>query len=348
MEAVTVGVIGVGHLGRWHAGLFKEIADARLIGVYDTDQKKNEEKARELGVKAFSNLDELLAAVEAVSIVTPTTTHAEIARQALNNDRHVFIEKPIAHSLEAAQEIIDLAAEKQRILQIGHIERFNPAVKTLHDVPVNPLFIEAHRLASFNPRGTDVAVVLDLMIHDLDLILKLVGSKPSEIQASGVAVVSSTIDIANARIQFENGCVANLTASRISAKKMRKMRLFQKDAYISMDFSEGISEIFYIPNENQSPFHDGTLAVTLGEIESGSTRREIKYNRLQRQNVNPLKDELVSFVESIQNKVAPAVTGEDGLAALSLALQVIGRIDAHRRTVLQKNPQILPQVEDES
>ncbi len=346
MEIVNVGVVGVGHLGRWHAGLFKEIKDANLVGIYDVDQKKNEEKAQELNVKAFSSIDDLLEAVDAISIVTPTTTHAEIARQALNKNRHVFIEKPIAHSLEAAQGLIDLAAEKQRILQIGHIERFNPAVKTLHDVPLNPLFIEAHRLSSFNTRGTDVAVVLDLMIHDLDLILKLVDSEPSEINASGVAVISSTIDIANARIKFENGCVANLTASRISAKKMRKMRLFQKDAYISMDFNEGVSEIFYIPGENQSPFHDGTLAVTLGEIESGSTRREIKYNRLKRQHVNPLKDELASFVESVQSNVRPAVTGEEGLAALKLALQVIGRIEAHRRSLQKNNPQILPQMEE--
>ncbi len=331
MEQIKVGVIGIGHLGRLHALLYQEILDAILIGVYDTEQEKSRQLAKEIHIKAFESAQDMFDAVDAVNIVTPTTTHFELARQALQAGKHVFIEKPITATEEEARQLIELSREKNCLVQIGHIERFNSAYKALEDVPLQPVFIEAHRLASFNARGTDVAVILDLMIHDLDLVLHIVQSKPKEIHASGVGVISSTIDIANARILFENGCVANLTASRISAKQMRKMRLFQKDAYISMDFIEGVSEIFYIPQENQTPFHDGTLAVSLGKIEDGETHREIKYNRLQRKNLNPLKKELSSFVQSIQNNKPAMVSAEEGLAALHLADQIIDRIEMHRR-----------------
>jgi predicted dehydrogenase len=268
-----------------------------------------------------------------VNIVTPTVSHFEIAQAALNKDKHVFLEKPITRTEEEARNLIELANTKGKKIQVGHIERFNPAVLALSDVEIEPVFIEAHRLASFNPRGTDVAVILDLMIHDLDLILHMVKSKPRKIAASGVGVISSTIDIANARIEFENGCVANITTSRISAKKMRKMRLFQKNAYISMDFSDGFSEIFYIPEDGKSYFHDGTLAFSLGQIEEGERKREIKYNRLERNDINPLLQELTSFVDAMQNDVQPAVSAQDGLAALQLANRVLKEIDAHQRRV---------------
>lgn len=337
MDKVKVAVIGVGHLGRFHAQLYREVPDAELIGIFDVDQKKKREFAAELGVTGFDTLEQLMDEADAVNIVTPTTTHAEIAREALEKGKHVFVEKPISDSLQDGEDLVRLAEEKNLVLQVGHIERFNAALRVLEDVPLQPLFIEAHRLASFNLRGTDVSVIYDLMIHDLDLILSLVNSEPQDILASGVNVISKSIDIANARIVFRNGCVANLTASRISAKKMRKMRLFQKDAYISMDFNDGLSEIFYLSDEKETPFHDGTLAVSLGQIQSGDRQRDIKYNRLQRKNVNPLKDELIAFVDSVRNQLPPVVSGRDGLRALKLAQQVMERVVAHQELVKNQN-----------
>jgi predicted dehydrogenase len=336
MDKTKVGVIGVGHLGKLHASLYEKVVDAQLVGIYDPDQKKANDIAEELSIQAFDSIEGLLENVEAVNIVTPTTTHYEVALKALENNKHVFIEKPITHTEEEAQKLIDFAGEKNLKIQVGHIERFNAAVLALEDVKLDPLFIEAHRLASFNPRGTDVAVILDLMIHDLDLILHMVKSKPVQIAASGLGVISNTVDIANARIEFENGCVANITASRISAKKMRKMRLFQKNAYISMDFADGFSEIFFIPDENQLPFHDGTLAFSLGQIDEGENKREIKYNRLERSNINPLKNELTSFIDSIRSNISPAVSAEEGLAALRLANQILKKIDDHRTLVEER------------
>ena len=340
MKQVKVGVIGVGHLGKLHASLYKEVPDAELMGIFDTDGKKCKTVAEELNVKAFANLVQMFEAVEAVNIVTPTSTHYDIASQALSLDKHVFIEKPITKSEEEAEDLIQLAQSKNSIIQVGHIERFNAAMLALTDVPLEPIFIEAHRLASFNPRGTDVAVILDLMIHDLDLILYLVKSKPVKISASGVGVISTNIDIANARIEFENGCVANITASRLSAKKMRKMRIFQKNAYISMDFSEGFSEIFYIPGENQEPFRDGTLAISLGQLEEGAKKRDIKYNRLERKNVNPLKLELSKFIESIKGGIKPVVSGEEGLEALRLANLILKEV-GHHQQIVEKNMSIV-------
>jgi predicted dehydrogenase len=340
MKQVKVGVIGVGHLGKLHASLYKEVPDAELMGIFDTDGKKCKTVAEELNVKAFANLVQMFEAVEAVNIVTPTSTHYDIASQALSLDKHVFIEKPITKSEEEAEDLIQLAQSKNSIIQVGHIERFNAAMLALTDVPLEPIFIEAHRLASFNPRGTDVAVILDLMIHDLDLILYLVKSRPVKISASGVGVISTNIDIANARIEFENGCVANITASRLSAKKMRKMRIFQKNAYISMDFSEGFSEIFYIPGENQEPFRDGTLAISLGQLEEGAKKRDIKYNRLERKNVNPLKLELSKFIESIKDGIKPVVSGEEGLEALRLANLILKEV-GHHQQIVEKNMSIV-------
>jgi predicted dehydrogenase len=340
MKQVKVGVIGVGHLGKLHASLYKEVPDAELMGIFDTDGKKCKTVAEELNVKAFANLVQMFEAVEAVNIVTPTSTHYDIASQALSLDKHVFIEKPITKSEEEAEDLIQLAQSKNSIIQVGHIERFNAAMLALTDVPLEPIFIEAHRLASFNPRGTDVAVILDLMIHDLDLILYLVKSRPVKISASGVGVISTNIDIANARIEFENGCVANITASRLSAKKMRKMRIFQKNAYISMDFSEGFSEIFYIPGENQEPFRDGTLAISLGQLEEGAKKKDIKYNRLERKNVNPLKLELSKFVESIKDGIKPVVSGEEGLEALRLANLILKEV-GHHQQIIEKNMSIV-------
>ncbi len=332
MNRVSVGVIGIGHLGKIHASLYREVKAVELIGVYDSDVNKAKKIAEEFNISAYSDINQLLEKVDAVNIVTPTSTHHAIAKQALDHNCHLFIEKPIMTREAEAEEIIGIAKEKNKLLQVGHIERFNPAVLAIADVTLKPLFIESHRLASFNPRGTDVAVILDLMIHDLDLILSLVKSKPVQIDASGVGVVSETLDIANARIQFENGCVANITASRISAKKMRKMRIFQPNSYISIDFVEGFSEIYYI-DDTALTFKNGTLAFSLGQIEAGNKRKDIKYNKLQRSDVNPLKYEISGFIESIQANIPPLVSGQDGLEALKLANQVLAKIEERTNTV---------------
>jgi predicted dehydrogenase len=335
MNKLPVGVIGVGHLGKIHASLYRDIKPAELVGIYDTDQDKAKKVAGDLNINAYQDIDELLDKTEAINIVTPTSSHYGIAKRALDHNCHLFVEKPIMASEQEAEEIISIAREKDKLIQVGHIERFNPAVLALSDVSLKPLFIESHRLASFNPRGTDVAVILDLMIHDLDLILSLVKSKPVQIDASGVGVVSNTLDIANARIQFESGCVANITASRISAKKMRKMRIFQPNSYVSIDFVEGFSEIYYM-EDTAMTFKNGTLAFSLGQIEAGNMRKDIKYNKLQRTDVNPLKYELNSFVESIQAHIPPLVSGEDGMAALRLAHQVIAKIGEHTKLVSEE------------
>lgn len=328
---VRVAVIGVGHLGSIHANLYKQIPEADLVGVYDINQETCERVASELNVKAFKSLEELWPQVDAVNVVTPTTSHFDLAMEALQNDKHVFIEKPVTDKVFQAYDLKKFAEHKSLKIQIGHIERFNPAVLALEGVKLNPIFIEAHRLATFKPRGTDVAVVLDLMIHDIDLILSMIKSEPTRISANGVGVVSSNIDIANARIEFKNGCVANLTASRISAKKMRKMRIFQKDAYISMDFNDGVSEIFYLENDEHPIFENGTLALSLGQLELGELKREIKYNRLKRDQVNPLQSELISFIDAIKNNIQPAVTIQDGINALSLAQKVMKEINRHQQ-----------------
>ncbi|HHE55850.1 MAG TPA: Gfo/Idh/MocA family oxidoreductase [Caldithrix abyssi] len=328
---ISVAVIGVGHLGSIHANLYTQIPEAELVGVYDINQETCEKVATELNVRAFKNLEELWPQVDAVNIVTPTTSHFDLAMAALQNDKHVFIEKPVTEKVFQAYDLKKFAEHKGLKIQIGHIERFNPAILALEGVQLNPIFIEAHRLATFKPRGTDVAVVLDLMIHDIDLILSMIKSEPTRISANGVGVVSSNIDIANARIEFKNGCVANLTASRISAKKMRKMRIFQKDAYISMDFNDGVSEIFYLENDDHPIFENGTLALSLGQLELGELKREIKYNRLKREQVNPLQAELISFIDAIKNNLQPAVTIQDGINALSLAQKVMKEIKRHQQ-----------------
>jgi predicted dehydrogenase len=335
MNKIRVGVVGVGHLGKLHANLYREVPQANLIGIFDTDTKKAQNIGKELGVKVYESRDKLLEDTDAVNIVTPTSDHYQSAMAALEKDCHLFIEKPVMASEEEAEKVIETAKTKNKLLQIGHIERFNPAILALSDVELKPVFIESHRLASFNPRGTDVAVILDLMIHDLDLILSLVKSEPTHIEASGVGVLSKNIDIANARIQFQNGCVANVTASRISTKKMRKMRIFQPSAYISLDFVDGFSEIYYIADSDQKKFKDGTLAFSLGQIDAGEGSKSIKYNKLQRGGVNPLKFELTSFVESIQANIPPIVSGQEGLAALRLANQVMQKINEHTNQVRQ-------------
>ncbi|RMI03757.1 MAG: gfo/Idh/MocA family oxidoreductase [Calditrichaeota bacterium] len=331
-EQVHIGVVGVGHLGRLHALRLKEIDIAELVGVYDLDGDRARTVAREADTRAFPTFDALLDSVEALSIVTPTSTHYEYARAALLAGKHLFIEKPMTATLEQADELNRLAAEKGRKLQVGHIERFNPAIMALEHLHIHPLFIEAHRMANFNPRGTDVAVVMDLMIHDIDLILSFVKSPVKEVHASGASVISASEDIANCRLLFENGCVANVTASRISARPMRKMRFFQPDAYISVDFLAGESEIYYIDQGNFR-FDRPIPATFLGQLDKGQERKNIFYARIQKADINPLQYELTLFCRAILEDTSPPVTGEDGRRALRIARIILQRIEEHLQMV---------------
>ena len=324
MKPLSVAVVGTGHLGSLHAKMFSQIDAAELAGVFDTLADKAASVASEVGTKAFRNLDEAIQAVEAVSIATTTRDHFDVAKRALEAGRHVFIEKPITESIGQAKELVELAEKNQLTIQVGHIERFNPAILALEGYQLQPLFIESHRLAQFNPRGTDVAVVLDLMIHDIDLILSLVKSKVTGIDANGVAVVSDSADIANARLQFENGCVANVTASRISQNKMRKMRLFQKNAYISIDFAQGLAEVFRLVDEDDPSVRSTML---LGKIEQGKRKRSIIYEQPEIKEVNSLKYELELFARSVREQKAPPVTGRDGLQALEVADEILRTIE---------------------
>ena len=322
---LKVGVIGSGHLGSLHAKMFSRIGTAELVGLYDVNRDRAGVVAGEVGTKAFDSLDALIAAVDAVSIATTTGAHYEVGMKALSAGKHVFVEKPMTETIPQGQELVEAARKKDRTLQVGHIERFNPAILALEGYHLQPLFIESHRLAQFNPRGTDVAVVLDLMIHDIDLILSLVKSDVTRIDANGVAVVSDTADIANARIQFSNGCVANVTASRISQNKMRKMRLFQRDAYISIDFAQGLAEVFRLVDSEKSNIQSTML---LGQIEQGKRKRSIVYEQPEVQDVNSLKYELELFVRAVQEGTEPSVTGRDGLQALQVADEILKMIES--------------------
>ncbi len=325
----------MGHLGRLHALQLKQLPEAELVGVFDVHRDRAEAIAREFSVPVFDSFTKLLHNADAICIVTPTITHFELAKQALLSGCHVFVEKPFVETVAQASEIIQLKNERNLKVQVGHIERFNPAILALEPLKINPLFIEAHRMANFNPRGTDVAVVMDLMIHDIDLILSFVKSPVKAVDASGVPVISRHDDIANCRLLFENGCVANVTASRISVKKMRKMRFFQPDAYISVDFLEGMSELYYINNRDDFQPSQNNLAFSLGQIEKGVEKKEIRYTRLEKTDVNPLRYELQLFCQSIINKTTPPVTAEDGYRALRVAQLILNSIDEH--TALVKN-----------
>jgi len=330
MEKIPVGVIGVGHLGSLHAKMYRELSSVELIGVYDINYEQAKGIAKEYKTKQFMSIQELLGQVKSVSITTPTISHYDVAKQTIEAGVHLFVEKPITSTTSEAEMLIELARNKNVILQVGHIERFNPALLALESYNLQPMFIESHRLAQFNPRGTDVAVVLDLMIHDIDIILSLVKSPVKTIDASGVAVVSNNVDIANARIQFENGCVANVTASRISQKKMRKMRLFQRDAYISIDFSDGTAEVFRLVDDKSKLEN---IATMLGKIDAGEQKRKIVYERPRIKKINALKYELELFIDAVRNKTRPVITGEDGLQALRVANDIMEKISQQKMTL---------------
>jgi predicted dehydrogenase len=304
--------------------MLADIPTVELVGVFDIETEKAQRVAAEFRTVAFPDLQELLSRVEAVTIATTTTAHYDAAHLALIQGKHLFIEKPVTQTIAEAELLCALAKQKDLTIQVGHIERFNPAILALEHYRISPMFVESHRLAQFNPRGTDVAVVLDLMIHDIDIILSFVQSPVVQVDASGVAVVSESVDIANARLQFENGCVANVTASRISQKKMRKMRLFQKNEYISIDFSEGVAEVFKLVDQDVP---DTKGALTLGEIGVGTRKRKIVYEQPEVKEVNALRYELEMFARTVQYGEIPVVSGEDGKRALEVAQVIMEKIN---------------------
>ena len=318
---IRIGVIGAGHLGKIHLKLLNSSKKFDLIGFYDTNKETSKELSRKEGYKYFSNLDNLLDNVDAIDIVSPTSTHYEIAKNVILNNKHVFIEKPITDNSDHAKELIELSKKNNIIGQVGHVERFNPAYVGSISHFNNPKFIESHRLSDFNPRGNDVSVIMDLMIHDIDIVLNIVKSKVKTINASGVSIVSDSPDIANARIEFENNCVANLTASRISLKKMRKTRIFQKDAYISIDFLEKELQIVKIKDVDES---DSNLSMV---IKSNSGKDKVIYfENPEILEENSILNELESFAESINKKTIPKVTLTDGYEAVVVASEIMDQI----------------------
>jgi len=316
---LKIGLLGAGHLGKIHINCIKQIPEYELVGLYDIHLPTAQEVSQKLNVPYFENIDTLIEQTDVIDVVVPTLAHFDCASKAIQAKKHVFIEKPFTTTLQEAQNLIDLAISNKVKVQIGHVERFNPAFLAVQPLNPNPLFIESHRLAQFNPRGTDVSVVLDLMIHDLDVIQSMIPAKVIKVDASGVSVVSETPDIVNARITFENGAVANVTSSRISLKNMRKMRLFQQDAYITMDFLEKKSEIFQLKDMN-APDAREKLKMAL---EKGEMPDNLHYETLPTQPVNAIKMELETFHEVITQDKKPIVDMYDGYRALETAFLVI-------------------------
>lgn len=315
---LKVGVLGAGHLGKIHLRLLHESKKYELIGFYDPDAINAKKVSEEFGYSYFENINTLIDSVDVVDIVTPTLSHFDCAKKAMEKGKHVFIEKPITNTLAEAEELLLLEAANKVKGQVGHVERFNPAFIAVKDKIENPMFIESHRLAEFNPRGTDVPVVLDLMIHDIDAILSVVNSEVKQINASGVSVISNSPDIANARIEFVSGCVANLTASRISLKNMRKSRFFQKDAYISVDFLEKKVEVVKMKD---APEKAGDFDMILQNAEG--VKKQIYFENPDIETNNAIADELETFADAIVNNTIPVVSLKQGTQALKVALQII-------------------------
>ena len=318
---LRIGVLGAGHLGKIHIKLIKEIENYELVGIFDPNEENAEFVSKEFNTKAYKDVDSLIDDVDVIDIVTPTLSHFECAVQALRKSKHIFIEKPITNTIEEARKLIKLADEANVKVQVGHVERYNPAFIASKPFLGEVMFIEGHRLAQFNPRGTDVSVVLDLMIHDLDIVLSSVKANIKSISASGVAVVSDTPDIANARIEFDNGCVANLTASRISIKNMRKIRMFQKDAYISIDFFEKEAEVIRMKTVEGEV---DPLAITMDLGDKGT--KQIYFEKPDVEENNAIKMELLDFSESILNDTVPSVTIDDGYRALDAAYIILDKL----------------------
>jgi predicted dehydrogenase len=318
---LKIGVFGVGHLGKFHLNNWKEIPDAELVGFYDPDDAVAKQVEEKYGLKRFTDPDSLISKIDAADIVAPTDHHFPLCEKAIKNGRHVFVEKPLANTMDEAHALVKLVKESGVKLQVGHVERFNPAFLAIKNLHLNPMFIEVHRLAQFNLRGTEVSVILDLMIHDIDIIMSIVKSDVKSISASGVAVMTETPDIANVRIEFNNGCVANLTSSRISMKKMRKIRLFQKDAYVGIDFLNKKSEVIRMKG---SAAEDENIFSF--DIETPAGKRSIAISNPQVPEVNAIKKELEEFKTAIENNTRPIVSEHDGLMAMDIAHQILQKI----------------------
>ncbi len=325
---LKIGVLGAGHLGKIHIRLLKEINDYQLVGFFDPSLKHALHAEEEFNIKRFESIESLIEEVDVVDIVTPTLSHFDCAEKCIKMSRHVFIEKPLTNTIEEAKKLIELSEEANVKVQVGHVERFNPAFISASPYISHPMFIETHRLAQFNPRGTDVPVILDLMIHDIDIVLSLVKSNIKNISASGVAVISDTPDIANARIEFDNGCVANLTSSRISLKNMRKSRFSQRDAYVAVDFLDKTVEVVRIKNVDGDP---DPLSITV-DPGNGKPLKEIYFDKPEAIPTNAIQEELRSFANSINEDTTPAVPIHDGYEAMQVAHQILD--------ILKKTPSL--------
>jgi predicted dehydrogenase len=317
---LKVGVFGVGHLGKFHLNNWKEIAGVKLVGFFDPHTEIAKQVVEEYGIKRFTDADKLIDACDIVDVVTPTDQHYGVCMSAIRKGKHVFVEKPLAATVKEGRDIVNIVKEAGVKLQVGHIERFNPAYLAIKNLPLNPMFIEVHRLAQFNPRGTEVSVIMDLMIHDIDIILSLVKSDVKNISASGVAVITDTPDIANVRIEFNNGCVANLTSSRISMKKMRKMRLFQKDAYIGVDFLEKKTEIIKLKQPDDQH-------VFSFDIETQQGKKTIAIATPSIEATNAMKTELEAFVYAINHQQPTIVSEIDGFLAMEVGHRILDKIN---------------------
>ena len=317
---LKVGVFGVGHLGKFHLNNWKEIEGVKLVGFFDPHTETAKQVAEEYGIKRFTDADKLIDACDIVDVVTPTDQHYGVCMSAVRKGKHVFVEKPLAATVKEGRDIVNMVIEAGVKLQVGHIERFNPAYLAIKKLPLNPMFIEVHRLAQFNPRGTEVSVIMDLMIHDIDIILSLVKSDVKNISASGVAVITDTPDIANVRIEFNNGCVANLTSSRISMKKMRKMRLFQKDAYIGVDFLEKKTEIIKLKQPDDQH-------VFSFDIETQQGKKTIAIATPSIEATNAMKTELEAFVHAINHQQPTIVSEIDGFLAMEVGHRILEKIN---------------------
>jgi predicted dehydrogenase len=322
---MKIGVLGAGHLGKVHIKVIQEISGWEIVGFYDPDDDNANQAIEKFGIKRYTDIDKLIADVDALDIVTPTVTHFALAKKVIKAGKHFFVEKPLVSNLDEAKKLLHLEHEANLKIQVGHVERFNPAFLSIKDRKLNPMFIETHRLAQFNPRGTDVSVVLDLMIHDIDIILSIVKTNVKKISASGVPIISRSPDIANARIEFDNGCVANVTASRISMKNMRKTRLFQHDCYIGIDFLEKKTEIISLQHHKPDErFNFMEISTPEGET------KYVQFEMPEVSEVNAIKMEMEMFLDSIVNDKPTAVTIQEGYNAMKVAYQIISKITGER------------------
>ena len=322
-KQVNIGVVGVGHLGFHHATHLSKIKNANLVGVYDIDSKRSDEVSKQLSVPSFESLDLLIDRVDALSIVTPTSTHKTVAEKCIQNGKHVFIEKPITTTVSDADHIIQLAKSNNTIIQVGHIERFNPALLALSSLEIQPKYIEVHRMAPFMSRGTDVPVVLDLMIHDIDLVLSFIDSPVKDIYANGVSIMTSSVDIANARIKFNNGSIANITSSRVAKDRVRKIKIFQQDLYVTIDFLAGISEVYKAMDASEDD-PDAIMSAPL--VDSDGKNRQIFYEKPLVQKQDALKLELENYIQSVLGNETPIVDGVAGKQALGVAIKIHDKI----------------------